>query len=317
MSRWQRFVRRMDREESASALALIRIMVGAVLFADFAWAGSLGLVERLWGSSGLNLSYQSEHPSLAIDLLGENAGQVLWALALTLALTTTLGLFSRVSAASLALVSAQLAAIMPQSDRGIDGLLRIVLVLLACSGCGKTLSIDAKRATGTWAPNVPIKTWPRYLIALQLLWMYFSAGTHKTQSAWWPSGDLRGLYVVLQDPHFARFDLSGLSEGWDSALFSLTQIGTALTMAFELGAPLMGLAIYYRATAHREGRLRSAINTLRVRELWLALGIGFHIALMITIRLGIFPYGMLACYPAFFRPDEVARWIRKMRLSPE
>jgi hypothetical protein len=57
-----------------------------------------------------------------------------------------------------------------------------------------------------------------------------------------------------------------------------------------------------------------------VREVWLALGIGFHVALIFTIRLGIFPFGMLALYWAFLTPDELhalGSRVRWRRGSPE
>ena len=70
-------------------------------------------------------------------------------------------------------------------------------------------------------------------------------------------------------------------------------------MLFEIGAPLFLLSLFYRRSAERGGRLRSWFNRLRVREAWLFLGISFHLGLVFTMRLGIFPLGMLALYPVF------------------
>jgi hypothetical protein len=39
---------------------------------------------------------------------------------------------------------------------------------------------------------------------------------------------------------------------------------------------------------------------------WLSLGVVFHLALALTTELGIFPWAMLALYPAWLHPDEWA-----------
>lgn len=70
-------------------------------------------------------------------------------------------------------------------------------------------------------------------------------------------------------------------------------------MLFELGAPLFLLSLFYRRSADRGGRVRRLFNRVRIREAWLFLGISFHLGLVFTMRLGIFPLGMLALYPVF------------------
>ena len=104
-----------------------------------------------------------------------------------------------------------------------------------------------------------IPAWPRYLLLLQLLWVYFSGGHNKTGLEWGPLGGFTALGNVLSDPHFARFDPS-----WVSVLYPITRAGTAATMVFELGAPLMLLLTYYAATADRPGRVRRWCNRWRL-----------------------------------------------------
>ena len=313
--RWRGWVALCAEEERPTVLAVVRIGVAAVLLADLLIAARHGLVVTLWGPSSAGglaaVDTLDPSPVLAFRLFGARAATTLAVhfAACASAITLLLGAFSRTSALALMTALVQLAGMHPQGDRGIDVLLRTVLVLLACSGCGRALSIDAWREHGRWLPDVRAPAWPRRLIVVQLLWMYFSAGVHKTQLSWWPPGDFSALYVVLLDPHFATADLSP----WLAHVYPLTQLGTAATMLFELGAPVMGLALWYRRTAARGGRMRAAFAALRVREAWLALGIGFHVALIFTIRLGIFPWGMLALYPAFLTPQELARLVKRRR----
>jgi hypothetical protein len=52
-----------------------------------------------------------------------------------------------------------------------------------------------------------------------------------------------------------------------------------------------------------------------VRWSWLAVGFGFHLGIALTMRLGMFPFGMLAVWPVFLHPDELARAARYARPS--
>ena len=84
-------------------------------------------------------------------------------------------------------------------------------------------------------------------------------------------------------------------------------------MAFEWGAPALLLFHYWYVTRGREGRLRRWSNRLHLRFVYVALGASFHLGIAFTLRLGIFPFGVLALYPAFFHPDELVaawRWLR-------
>jgi hypothetical protein len=146
------------------------------------------------------------------------------------------------------------------------------------------------------------------LLFAQLIWMYFSSGQNKAGSEWFPSAGFTALGNVLSDPHFARFD-----PGWVEWIHPLTRAATVWTMLFELGAPLMIAFTWWNVTKERPGRLRRWSNLLRLRWVWIATGVGFHLGIALTMQLGIFPWGMLAVYPVLFHPDEIergARWIR-------
>jgi hypothetical protein len=299
----------LDRREPATSLALARALVGGVLLADLLIIASLGLVEALWAAPAYGgMAYGAERSWLAVALGGgTGAAWWMWAICATAAACFTTGIFTRASAVVLVVVYAQVGGLLPEADRGIDGLFRATLVIFAFSGAGETLSIGAWMRHRRFArPDALVPAWPRYLLVAQMAWLYFSAATNKLQSPWTPFGGFSALHYILLDPHFARFDTP-----WLGDVHPLTRTATFFTMCFEWLAPLLPLAIYYRATRERAGRLRRLLLRVRFYEVWLILGVAFHASLASTVRLGIFPYGVLAVYPVFFEPDAIGRaWAR-------
>jgi hypothetical protein len=191
----------------------------------------------------------------------------------------------------------------------------MVLLILVLSPCAAIWSLDAKRTTGRFRGDPrPAAAWPRYLIFGQLVLTYFGAGLAKGGTHWHPWGGYNALYLTLRDPILSRVDPSWL----DSTLAYLaTQLATAVTHLWELGAPLLLLAAFYRRKAERGGQadaprfsLRRIFLRLPVRGPYVAVGVVFHLTLAVTLRLGIFPFAMLACFPAFFRPTEIERALR-------
>jgi hypothetical protein len=306
-----RWIALWDRREHPAPLALVRIGVGLVIAYDLVYATALGVADDVWSKPSIGgLAWASGGTSLSRAFGDSTAfAPALVAVAVGSALTLSIGLFTRTSALVLVLSYAEIGGLTPESDRGIDILLRAALVVLALSRAGAYWSVDAYRKTGTFAPFlVRIPAWPRYLLVVQLVWMYFSAATHKLQAPWTPLGGFSALYYVLLDPHFARFDFA-----WLRDFYPLTQIATAITMTFEWSAPFLLLAYHYEATRDRPGRLRKLMNRIRFRWVWLAVGVSFHVMLVATIRLGIFPFGMLALYAAFLKPRELAAVLRQVR----
>ena len=72
--------------------------------------------------------------------------------------------------------------------------------------------------------------------------------------------------------------------------------------------PLVLLWIHYRNTPDRPGRLRAFANRWHLDLVWIGTGALFHILLAATMELGIFPWGMLALYPAWLRPEVLERF---------
>jgi hypothetical protein len=290
---WRAWVELWDRREPPTALAMVRIALAIVMLADFATIWRLDLIDALFAPPPAGFA-------TATSWLSPFA---MW-LAATLALVAiAIGLATRVACVVFVAISARLAQLAPDADRGIDTLVRVTFAILALSRCNARWSVDAWLARRLGRP-MPAEgfAWPRYLLLLQLVWVYFSGGMNKSGAEWGPLGGFSALANALADPHMARFD-----PGWVAPIHPLTQLATALTMCFELGAPLYLAFYYFAETRDRPGRLRRVSNRLRLRWVWIGLGVGFHLGIAIGLRLGVFPWGMLALYPVLLRPDELRR----------
>lgn len=312
---WRAWVALTDRREAPDVLAVIRIGVGLVLLYDFAQVGRLGLVHALLLPPEAGMVGPAPlDPPLWTRLFGATpaAADGLYALLCLTAATTAAGALSRASALALMLLSAQWAAMLPEGDRAIDMLLRNALLVLACSGCGATWSVDARIATGRWSGDGHlVPAWPRYLLLLQVVVMYFTAGVQKYGQHWWPWGGFTALYVILHDWSYARYAMPWL----DQPPFRFgTGLATAVTMAWQWTYPAVLLPYVAPDT-----RIGAWFVRFRLHWLWIAVGAIFHLLIAATMELGIFPFGMLAVYPAFVHPDELgalARWLRSRARSP-
>ncbi len=301
---WRAWVALMDRREPATALALVRIFAALVLLGDHLWIHHVGLIDPLWSRfpSGFAGPHTGWPESLGVGAFG------LWAIATAALVCILFGAATRVALVVFVLVSAQQAALSPESESAIDGLMRIAFLILALSRCNARWSVDAwlMRRLGRPMPAL-VPAWPRYLLLLQLLWVYFSGGQNKSSHDWDPLGGFTALAHALMDPHNGRLDPSLIA-----TLYPLTRVATALTIAFELTAPLYLLWLYYGATPERGGRLRRFANRLRLRWIWFALYVGFELGIAVGLKLGAFPYGMLALWPVLLLPDELECLTRRL-----
>ncbi len=315
--RWQWWVSLWDQYEHPRVLALLRILVAVVILWDFACIGALGVVEPLFApeeAGGLSNVTAWKKVPLVYQWFPPTAGTA-WAMYLTVvgaAVALGAGVFSRTAALVLLFAYAQTALVIPAGDRGIDMLLRNVLLLFVFANPGAAWSFDAWWRTGRFrGDGALIPAWPRYLLILQLVVMYFTAGIAKLSMPWLPMGGYSALYMLLQDDAVARMDF-----GWLQPIYPLTQLATAITINWEYSTPLLLLFYWYRATPDRPGRLRAWTIRWKLHWWWIATGVVFHTLIFATLELGIFPFAMLALYPCFFHPDELGALWDRLRRRP-
>lgn len=301
----ERWVGFWDRREGPESLALTRMLVALVILIDLGSGLVLGLVPELWAPPPFGLGHVglSESPPLFSALFGVSSGTVLVLYGVSVASAALLfaGVALRPAALLLAIASAELARLAPDGERAVDVLLRIAVLVLACSRADACFSVASWIAVRRGRPRVlEIPAWPRQLLLIQLVWVYFSAAHNRSGEAWWPAGEFAALSQVLSDPHYARF-----TPGWTAAVYPLTQVATALTMTFELGAPLLiPLTLFARAGG---GRVFELARRFHLRFAIIILGVCLHLGILVTLRLGIFSLGMLALFTVLFDSNEVRR----------
>ncbi len=306
----QRIVAAFDERESPTALVLIRVLLATVMLSDLLWIGYFGVSDWLWApvSDGGISPAIHQNPPVIYQWFGLDAGTATLIYVVLLVSITMFGLgcFTRTSGLVFVFVYAQSAMANDYGDRGIDRAVRVVMLILSFSAAGAAYSFDAWRKTGSWrGDGKPVPAWPRFMVLGQLVLVYCAAGFSKGGTLWFPWGGYGALYVILQDPIYAKMSFAFLEH---PVLYFFTQVGTGITHTWEMGAPVVLLAAYYRRTAERGGFMRRWFERLRVRDVYVFIGVGFHLSLAVTMYLGIFPWAMLAFFPAFFRPEEIERF---------
>lgn len=303
-ARWfDRWALLWDQREDPVILAVIRVAVASVLLFDLGWIAHLGIVDVLFTpqEGGGLPDVLSRDPVPELYRWFPSTPSTAWMAYGTLVgalVCFGAGFLTPVSGLVAVLVSAQLAQVLPLGDRGIDTLLRNVILVLSFSSCGRRLGVDAL----LFGVRRVAPAWPRHLLILQLSVVYFCAGIQKTALAWTPLGGLSALFLILQDPSIAAFRFD-----WLAHVYPLTQLATGTTMVFEWSACLLPLVYWYRYTRAQPGRLRAWFNAYRPLRAWVLLGVGLHAGIALTMSLGIFPFAMLALYPALLHPDELWR----------
>ena len=299
----------LDEREHPRSVALVRILLGLCLVYDFGLIGQLGIVDALFGvaeSGGLSDAYMRDELPWYYEVMPGTVSSArgLWVVLMVGSITLTLGWMTRLSALVVLVAWIQFAFILPYSDRGIDSLCRMILALLVFAPAGQWLSVDAWRRTGSmWGDGALELAWARKLIIGQLVLMYFSAGILKSGLTWWPWGGASALYFALQDPAVGAFNYPFLRY---QPFFFFTQVGATTTLAYQLTYPVVLLLMWWRRNPGHGGWVAAFANRYRLEFLWVFTGGLFHLILAATMELGIFPWAMLALYPAFLHPREWA-----------
>jgi hypothetical protein len=313
---WRDWVAFWDEREHPISLSLVRFLLGMCWFYDFFLIWRLDLVIPLFGVGevgGFSDALVRPNPATWYAWMpGTDLGaRALHTLMTLSALSFMLGFFTRTSALLLLVSWSMFVGVLPYADRGIDVLSRLSLCIFVFSSAGAWGSLDAMMRTGSvWGDGRSIGVWARRLLLLQLVWMYTSAGISKVGITWWPMGHYAALYFALQDPAVAAWDFDYLSR---QPFFFFTQVGTATTMIYQISYPIVLLLMYWHRNPGVGGRIAAFATRWRLEWIWIGIGGIFHLALAMTMVLGIFPWAMLALYPVWLPPHDLLPLLARAR----
>jgi hypothetical protein len=301
---WRRWARSLDERESGTSLALFRIGVGLCVAVAVAAVALAGVVPALWLPIKYG-GYQAPAEPWLFHRLGGVTPATVWStVAVTVAcgLCLAAGLGGRLPALVALFTYQGLTSLNGGAVGSYDVVAPNALWLLVLARSTATLSLDCRLRTGRWTSEEPVPAWPRWLAAFQLVLIYWSTGAHKLSAAWVPGGDASALYYTLQQPSWQRRDMS-----WLAWAYPLTQAATLFVWLWEVSSPLLLLALWYRRTADRPGRLRALFNRINFRRWFVLAGVAMHLGVLALMEVGPFSLLMLAFYPCLYRPGEWRR----------
>lgn len=283
--------------EHAAPLALFRMAIGLCAFFSLAtviWHGDLAALWMPRDAGG----YHAPDVTWLFRLLG-GADPLRIRVVLGVTLSTSLmlaaGLGGRLSALVTLVGYQSITWLNPDACGSYDPLLTNALWLNVLAEGSATLSLDCRLRTGSFVSDARILAFPRWLALYQIVLVYFMTGVQKVSDTWVPGGELSALYYILQQPTWQRWDAL-----WLAHVFPLTQVGTLFTWLFEVGSPLLLVAIALERRGR--GRLGRLLRRVPFRRGWALWGGLLHTGIALTMAVGVFPYLAPAFYLALLAP---------------
>ena len=278
MNIWRRWADHCNRPTDTRVYAAMRIGLAALVLGDIAHLYALGVADEVY--------HTFQHGGLSAfagktDVLGgihPDAGMAALGFLVLCMLCVATGVATRPALLAGVLTYAALGSLYPPGDRGIDRIVRSAMLLLIFSGSHLRWSLW--RHIRGCAPVLHSPAWPADMTRWLLVVIYLSAGVGKLgHSAWLSWSGPPELYTILTDPLAGRLDAV-----WWHGLWWPFWVGGLVTIVLEVSSPLL--------------------LWKRIAPWWGLGGVGLHLGIAATMGLGIFPWGMLALYPAVF-----AEWL--------
>jgi hypothetical protein len=266
--------------EAAYPLGLVRITFGALVVA---WTVSLlPDLEDLFGDQGV-LPRQPSHDYVWGVFGLASSGQALligWVALLISALALALGWHSRMAALAVFVLIHSFEQRSPFVFNSGDGLIRVVALVLALSSCGAALSLDRRRASGSFWSAELRAPWAIRLLQVQLSLVYLSTVNAKLEGNSWSGGTAVSYALRYEDMLIVR------TPSWLTSNALLMNVATWGTLLLELA---IGILVWVKP----------------LRRWVLAGGLLMHLTIMLTIGVGFFTPAVSVLYLAFVPPDTV------------
>lgn len=281
---WERF---WFRPEATSTLAVLRVVFGLValgwtvaLAPDLgAFFGRGGLVSGGPGAAGVWGVLAVFHSDLAV--------QVLFAFVLVACIALTVGYHSRLAALLVFVGILSFERRDPFVFNTGDGLIRLIAFYLMLAPAGVALSVDRWRSARDRFWEFPLRApWALRLMQIQLSIVYISGLWIKLQGTTWNNGTAVSYAMRISD--LTRLPLPAFLT--HSAL--MANLMTYGTLAVEFSVPIL-------------------VWNRRLRPWVLLVGVGLHLGIEYSVRVGFFSLAILTLYLSFLD----AGWAQAKLLS--
>ncbi|MGD9645377.1 MAG: HTTM domain-containing protein [Pirellulales bacterium] len=176
-----------------------------------------------------------------------------------------------------------------------DRIRQVALLYLMLSPCGAVWSLDAllarRRSSAHERGPVYVWPWPLRLLVVLLAVMYCTSGIIKLTGETWQSG--RAIEHMVSNVAWSRWSFAQLPLPWLPLL-----VLTWLALIWEVGFPIW---IAWRPTR---------------KAAWL-IGVAFHLATGVALKLGMFPVYVLCCYLPLLRWEKLSDGARDSAATPQ
>jgi hypothetical protein len=273
------------------ALGLVRIVFAALVIVWTLWL--LPVRRSLLGPDGITPEQPSIPHTWGLFAMWNSNAAILIGIAVLLvaAIAMLVGWHSRIAAVIVFVLILSVERRSPWVFNSGDALVRIEAFLLAISPCGTALSLDRRRHTGSFWSAQTRPNWPIRLLQIQLSIVYLAAVQVKFAGQPWLDGT--AVSYVLRIDDMKRVPLPE----WLVTNALTMNAATWSVLAVELA---VGILVWFP----------------RFRPWVLAAGVLMHMAIDLTIGIGVFSYAMFVLYVSWLSPDTVQSLPDKMgRLS--
>ncbi|MFM9996701.1 MAG: HTTM domain-containing protein [Phycisphaerales bacterium] len=264
------------------SLALFRIALGAIMLGDLLdRARDLGAFYTEAGvmpaAARAEIDGVFAYLSLHRYAMGSAWAQgVLFVVAGLVAASLIAGWRSRVTAAAAWLLTLSLHRVNPDVGGGGDALLHILLFWSVLVPTGARWSFDARRGASVRGGSNTYVAWPGAALLLQVAMVYWFTAAMKSGATW---RDGSALGVALWN--------DSLTTPAGAALLAypgLLRVMTWGTLALEWLGPVLALLPVWRGPA---------------RLIAVAVFVGFHIGIEVTMTVGLFSFASIAAWTVF------------------
>jgi hypothetical protein len=280
-SPWRRWVAWTSRTGDVRPQIIAQRLACAVLAWDLAAWSIGGLSASVLRPPELGGLAANPNEWYVLDRLVPSAwaGPGACVLAALLYLVAAAGWWVRPAVFSAVLLHAQVGHLAGPVDRGIDQVLRVVLVMLAVGGA-------PSRCRGWPTGRLEGRLWPADLVRLQLVLMYMGAGMGKVirDRDWLVWSSEPPLATILADPLVGDLDPE-----WAVRLAPVFYALGVATILLEVSAFLL-LGPWRRA--------------------WGLVAVVMHVGIALTLDIGAFSAGLLAIFPVVLMREDGALWPR-------